>query len=408
MKRRTLWIVALLAIVLIAAGTLRALAARKAQQQALVASRAASSVGRVELAESDVVKVQARSMVQGVAISGSLKAANSAVIKARVSGELQGLSVREGDAVKAGQVIARIDAGEYQSRLRQAREQGESAKAQVSAAQRQFDNNQALVNQGFISKTALDTSLANLDAARSTYRAALAGAEVAAKSIDDTVLKSPIAGQVSQRMAQPGERVGIDAKIVEIVDLSRLEFEASLGAQESMAVRIGQIAELQVEGSPQTVKATVVRINPSAQAGSRSVLVYLRIDNDSASAGAGVGNALPLRQGLFAQGMLGTAQASPLAVPVSSVRVDRPTPYVQAIENDRVVYKAVEPGARGTSGGEAVVAVNRLADGALVIRGNIGSLPEGTQVVFTRITVPGTGTKALASAPALPSDKTAP
>ena len=403
MKRRTLWTVALLVMVLIAAGAWRALSARKAQQQALVSSSGASGMGRVELTESDVVKAQARAMVQGVVISGSLKAVNSAVIKARVSGELQGLSVREGDVVKAGQVIARIDAGEYQSRLRQAREQGESAKAQVSAAQRQFDNNQALVDQGFISKTALDTSLANLNAARSTYRAALAGAEVASKSLEDTVLRSPIAGQVSQRLAQPGERVGIDTKIVEVVDLTRLEFEASLGAQESMAVRIGQSAELQVEGSLQTVKATVVRINPSAQAGNRNVLVYLSIDNST-----GAGNSLPLRQGLFAQGTLGTAQASPLAVPVSSVRVDRPAPYVQAIDNARVIYKAVELGARGTADGEAVVAVQGLADGTLVIRGNIGSLPEGTQVQFTRITAPltGTGIGASVNAPAAASGKT--
>ena len=147
MKRRILWAVALLVMVLIAAGALRAVSARKAQQQALVASSVASGLGQVELTDSDVVKAQARTMVQGVVISGSLKAVSSAVIKARVPGELQGLSVREGDVVKVGQVIARIDAGEYQSRLRQAREQGESAKAQVSAAQRQFDNNQALVNQ---------------------------------------------------------------------------------------------------------------------------------------------------------------------------------------------------------------------------------------------------------------------
>ena len=404
MKRRTLWAVALLVTVLIAAGALRALSASKARQQALVASSAASGPGRVELAQSDVVTVQARTMVQGVVISGSIKAVGSAVIKARVPGELQGLSLREGDVVKAGQVIARIDAGEYQSRARQAREQGESAKAQVSAAQRQFDNNQALVDQGFISRTALDTSLASLNAARSTYQAALAGAEVASKSLEDTVLRSPIAGQVSQRLAQSGERVGIDAKIVEIVDLSRLEFEASLGAQESMAVRIGQSAELQVEGSPQTVRATVVRINPSTQAGSRSVLVYLTIDNS-----LGAGNSLPLRQGLFAQGTLGTAQASPPTLPVSSIRVDRPAPYVQAIENARVIYKAVDLGARGTAGGEAVVAVKGLADGTLVIRGNIGSLPEGTQVQFTRITAPGADTAGTAAgAPAPASDKTAP
>ena len=389
MKRWIKWVVALLVVVLIAAGVMRALSARQARQQALVAASTAKDLGWVELAPSDVVKAGLRDMAQGLPISGSLKAVNSALIKARVAGELQGLTVREGDFVKAGQVIARIEAGEYQSRVRQARAQAESARAQASVAQRQYDNNKALVDQGFISKTALDTSLANLNAAQSTYRAALAGTEVAAKSVEDTVLKSPIAGQVAQRLVQPGERVSIDSKIVEVVDLSRLELEASLGAQDSMDVRVGQSAELQIEGSPQTVKAQVVRINPSAQAGSRSVLIYLSIDN------AG-GNALPLRQGLYAQGTLGTAQASRLAVPVSAVRTDKPEPYVQAIENGQVVHKAVQPGARGAAQGDALVAVTGLADGTPVIRGNIGILPEGTQVRYTQIAASAAGAPAAA------------
>ena len=379
MKRWIKWGVALVVAVLIATGVMRALSSRQAQQQALVAAGSAKDLGSVEVAATDVVTAQTRELGQGLAISGSLRAVNTAVIKARVAGELQGLSLREGDFVKAGQVVARVDASEYQSRVRQAREQAESAKAQVNAAQRQYDNNKALVDQGFISKTALDTSLANLNAAQSTYQAALAGAEVAAKALQDTVLKSPIAGQVSQRLAQPGERVGIDAKIVEVVDLSRLELEASLGAQEAMDVRVGQSARLQIEGSRQIVNAKVVRVNPSAQAGSRSVLVYLGLDN------AG-GTALPLRQGLFAQGTLDSARASVLALPLSSVRTDKPQPYVQAIDKGHVIYKTVEMGMRGTSDGEALVAVKGLADGLAVIRGNIGILREGTQVRYTQLT----------------------
>ncbi len=384
MKRWVKWAVALVILLLIAGGVLRALSARKAQQQALAASSAAPDMGGVELAATDVVKAQVRDVIQGLPVSGSLKAVNSAIIKARVAGELQGLAVREGDVVKAGQVIARIDAAEYQSRVRQAKEQAESAKAQVDVVQRQYDNNKALVDQGFISKTALDTSLANLNAAQSTYKAALAATEVAAKSVDDTVLKAPISGQVSQRLAQPGERVGIDTKIVEIVDLSRLELEATLSATDSMDVRVGQSAQLQIEGSRQPVNAVVARINPSAQAGSRSVLAYLTIDNPGATGATGESSAAPLRQGLFAQGSLGTSQASLLSVPVSAVRTDKPTPYVQAVEDGMVVHKAVELGARGNAGGDAVVAVKGLADGSIVVRGEIGALREGTKVRFTQ------------------------
>ena len=390
------WAVALLVLALLAVGVLRVLSQRKAQQQALVTASAAKEALPVELAASDVTQVKLLNISQGLAVSGSLKAVNSAVVKARVAGELQGLTVREGDFVKAGQVIARIDASDLQSRVRQAREQAESAKAQIEVVQRQYDNNKALVDQGFISKTALDVSLANLNAAQSTYKAALAATDVARKSVDDTVLKAPISGQVSQRLAQPGERVGVDTRIVEIVDLSRLELEATLSAADSTQIQVGQSADLQIEGSPKTVAAKVARINPSAQAGSRSVLAYLSIDNSKA-------DAVPLRQGLFAQGTLGTARTSLLAVPLDSVRTDRPAPYVQAIEGGKVVYRPVELGARGTTESTDVVAVKGLSDSAVVILGNVGILREGTAVKFTQVGVVSTAPTVSAT-----SAKTAP
>ena len=396
-KRVWKWAAALLVLVLVAGGLQRLLADRQTKKEALAASTASKAAVAVELAATDVTAAKMLNVTQGLAISGSLKAVNSAVVKARVAGELQGLTVREGDFVKAGQIIARIDASELQSRVRQAREQAESARAQADVAQRQYDNNKALVDQGFISKTALDTSLANLNAAQSTYKAALAGSDIAKKSVDDTVLKAPISGQVSQRMAQSGERVGADTKIVEIVDLSRLELEATLSAADSTQIQVGQVAQLQIEGSPKTVAAKVVRINPTAQAGSRSVLAYLSIDNAAAQ---------PLRQGLFAQGSLGAGQTALLAVPVGSVRTDRPAPYVQAIENNQVAYKTVELGARGAADGVDVVAVSGLKDGAVVLRSNVGSLREGTPVKFTQMGSPFTAGSAVS--PAAPSAKPAP
>ena len=384
------WLVLLLVLVVVALAASRWMAESKAKQVLMSAPKANPVV---ELAASDVVKAQMLDMTQGLAISGTVKAVNTAVVKARVAGELQGLTLREGDFVKAGQIIARIDASELQARVQQAREQAESAKAQVDVVQRQYDNNKALVDQGFISKTALVTSLANLNAAQSTYKAALAGADVAKISVDDTVLKAPISGQVSQRMAQTGERVGIDARIVEIVDLSRLELEATLSASDATQIQVGQTALLQIEGSPKAIAAKVVRINPTAQAGSRSVLAYLSIDSAAAQA---------LRQGLFAQGTLGTARASALAVPLASVRTDKPAPYVQAIENAQVVYKTVELGARGSADGVDVVAVKGLTDGAVVIGGNVGILREGTPVKFTAMNAPALSSMAASSAKPTP------
>ena len=412
MTPRRLGLVVLVLIALaVGAAVWRVVAERQARQVPAAGtppagtSAASALSGSVELAESDVVRAQQRELVQGLPISGTLRAVNAATVKARVAGELRGLTVREGDFVRAGQVIARIEASDVQARVRQASEQAAASRAQVEVAQRQYDNNKALVAQGFISGTALDVSLANLNAAQATFRAATASTDIARQLLTDAVLTSPIAGQVAQRFAQTGERVGIDARIVEIVDLRALEVEATLNAADSMAVRVGQSAELQIEGSGVTVPASVVRISPSAQAGSRSVLAYLRV---SPQTGDTAGAQPALRQGLFVQGTLNMMRTQQRVVPVSAVRIDKPAPYLQVIENGAIVHRPAGQGQRGTAGGEAVVTVAGVTDGAVVVRGNIGPLREGTRVVFTRLPgAPGAGAGAAPPESAAPAAPTA-
>ena len=154
---------------------------------------------------------------------------------------------------------------------------------------------------------------------------------------------------------------------MEIVDLSQLELEAALSPADSVSVQVGQTASLTIEGADKTVTATVARINPATQTGSRSVLVYLTVQPTPG-----------LRHGLFAQGLLATERASSLAVPLSAVRTDKPLPYVQVVENGRIVHRTVETGTRGSVDGETVVAVQGVAEGALVLRGAAGALREGT------------------------------
>lgn len=374
MKRWVPWTVAVVAVALVAGGGLRAIKARKAQA-ALASAPVAESV--VALLPTDVLRLASIEMTQTLPVSGTLRAVESAVVKAKVAGELSGLAVREGDPVKAGQVIAKIDSIEYESRVRQAQEQADSAAAQAEVAQRTYDNNKALVDQGFISRTALDTSLSSLNAARATHRAAQAGVDVARKALNDTVVRSPIDGQVASRLAQPGERVAVDAKVVEVVDLRKIELEAVISAADSVAVRVGQRAGLQVESSStgtanagqRQVDATVARINPSAQAGSRSVLIYLTLDRSEG-----------FRQGLFAQGNLVLGRAKALALPLASVRVDKPEPYVQVVQDGHVRHKTVQTGWRGQFEGQTYVTVSGLEEGASVLAGSVGTVRDGTAV----------------------------
>jgi len=398
MKRWIPWMAAAIVIVLLGGGVWRALASRQAQQKALAEAATQRAEAPLQLAADEVLRVQRRELVLGVPVSGALRAVDSAMVKARAAGELQGLTVREGDRVKAGQEIARIDPTEARARVRQAQQQADAAKAQVDINQRQYDNNRALVAQGFISSTALVLVAAvwgKVDVGDTVVAQTLLRAR---KALDDTVVKSPISGLVAQRLAQPGERVAVDARIVEVVDLTRLELEAQLPPADALAVRVGQKALLTVEGLAEPVPATVARITPSAQAGSRTVPVYLRVDARPAAAPR-------LRQGLFVQGLLTTGSAQVLTVPLDAVRTDKPAPYLQTIKDGRVAYAPVQTGARAVVNGQTLVAVDGVPVGTTVIAGRMGSLREGTPVTAAQAAVMP---QASAPAPAQAASRTAP
>ena len=352
---------------------------RLLQKRSTGAAPPAPVSSSVELAATDLVAVQEVDMALGLPVSGTLRAVHSALLKTRVAGELQGLKVREGEAVKAGQLLAQIDPTEYRARLQQAQQQADAARAQVDITQRQLDNNRALVAQNFISQTALEASLSNLQAAQATYRAALAAVDVARKSLDETALVAPISGQVAQRLSQPGERLAVDARILEIVDSSRLELEAQIAAVDSLKLKLGQTGQLRIEGSPAVLSARLVRINPSAQAASRSVLAYLSVD----SRGAGAA----LRQGLYAQGVLGTGRSRVLAVPLSALRTDQAQPYVQVLQGGQIAHQSVKTGVQGTVGDEVMVAVD-LSAGTQVLRASVGLLRPGLSARLTALPEP--------------------
>ncbi len=373
MKRSTLWILCGVAAAVVLVGGARWASQRK---PAVAVTQPAAAANSIELSTSDVVQAQKMDMVLGLPVSGTLKASQSAMVKARVAGELLDLVVREGDLVKAGQVIARIDPTEYQARERQAKQQADAALAQVDIAQKQFDNNKALVVQGFISQTALQNTSASLNGAKATHMAAVAALDVTRKALDDAIVRTPISGQIAQRLAQAGERVGIDARIVEVVNLSQLELEAALTAADASLVRNGMKAQLKVEGLDEAVAAKILRINPTAQAGNRSVMVYL-----------GVAGQDGLRQGVFAEGILGTRSVQALAVPLSSVRTDKPLPYVQVIDGEQVRHVTVQSGTRAEKTLKNItltwVEVQGLTEGAQVLTASAGAVREGTLVKFT-------------------------
>lgn len=378
MTNRKPWLLIVLALLALAAVAAVVMNRRQAATTAAASAAAAGAASApaeqlLEVADMDLLTVARGELTRGIDISGSLKAVSSAFVKAKVAAELKTMAVREGDTVQAGQVLAKLDTTEYDWRLRQAEQQTQAARAQLDIAERQLANNKALVAQGFISPTALETTASTEASARATWMAAKAAEELARKALGDATLTAPISGQISQRLVQPGERVAIDARLLEIVDLSRMELEASVPPDDLAQLHVGQAARLTIDGSTQTVQAQVARINPSAQAGSRTVSAYLALQPNPM-----------LRQGLFARGWIELERRNALLVPLSAVRTDQARPYAIRITNRRTERVPVTLGLRGKTGAVDMVEVQSgLAEGDKVLAATAGLVPSGVPVRLT-------------------------
>lgn len=387
------WLLVSVALLVLGGSIARAIIARKAQQTELVQSTESAQAQSIYLAPHDVHTVQVLTLNGSIPISGSLIAQRSAVVKAKVSAELQALHVREGDTVRQGQSLGQLDTQEVGLRRQQAQQQAASAKAIWTNAEQTLRNNQALVQQGFISRQALDTSLSNAASTRATFEAAQAAARLADKAWQDTRILAPLAGQIAQRFVQPGERLNVDARIVEIVDLDSLEWQVPLSPQDVAQVRVDATASLHIEGLPEPLSARIARINPSATADTRSVMVYLSLPRHPA-----------LRQGLFGQGQITVDTREGLAIPASAVSRDSGRDEVLRIDGDRIVRVPVQVGLRASRGGDAtqpfVEITAGLKAGDRILPDASGTVREGARVTLGAATAATAASAPAASAPA--------
>ena len=362
--RRSMVMIAVVVFIVLAVSAV----ALRGRQTAIDAASAAKTAGPVaEFLQDDLYIVEPRNLDRVLPLTGSLAPLTEATVKAKVAGELVAVTVREGESVKQGQVLARIDLTEVQAKVAAREADVAAAKAQLVWAEKNRNQQKALLDKSFISQSAFDNIQSNYDVAVAKLHAADAELVVARKSQGDAVLVAPFSGIVSLRHAQPGERVALDAKVVSIVDLSRLQLEASVPPAAIGQVRVGQTMNFRVEGfGEREFAGRIERINPAATAGSRSISVYAVIDNREGM----------LRGGMFAQGALTLSRVdNALAVPASAVREEIGQTFVYAIEDGLIKRKNVKVGAPDAAG--RVQVLDGLAAGDRIVRVNLGSLREG-------------------------------
>jgi len=327
--------------------------------------------GFVELAESDVATVRAGEIGLVLRANGTLRPIQQTSVRAKVAGEIVEVAVREGERVSAGQVLARIDRSEYISRLEDRQASFEASRAQAAFAESTRRKNEELLQKKFISPQAYDNAKSSADVSTAQRQSLEAQVALARKALDDTLVLAPITGWVAERAVQRGDKTAVDGRLFTLVDLSRLELEALVPANEIARVTVGQAFNLIVEGyGKQRFEGRVARIGPLAASGSRSVPIYVEVANPDSA----------LKAGLFAEGTLSVGRHAAAALaPIAGLHSESGVGFVYLIDGDKVRRQPVETGVYSEAEGMVEI-VKGLAAGNRIVAANLGALKEGARV----------------------------
>ena len=329
----------------------------------------------LEFLPQEIFKVTPIELKQTMALSGALRAVDQASVKARVAAEVREVLVREGESVTAGQILVRMDTSEFQARVDQAKGNLHAMRAQLDIATKNRDNNRALLDKGFISRAAFDNTASQFAAAQANVESAQGALDIVQKSLNDSVVRAPISGLIAVRNVQPGEKVSIDYKLLDIVNLKKMECEALVPTSDISKIKIGQTVLLHIEGLAEEFIGNVTRINPATQAGSRSIAIYIQVANPQDI----------LKVGMFvdAQLVLRT-KANVIAIPQTAVHKESSGAYVYALENNFIARKNITLGQDGRSGEVALIEISSgLKAEDQIIKTDMGNLRPGTAVRIT-------------------------
>jgi membrane fusion protein (multidrug efflux system) len=324
-----------------------------------------------ELSKRDIAVVEARPLAVTLPLSGSLTPLAQATVKSKVSSVVLATTVQEGMQVAAGQVIARMDDAEARARVAQQQALLADANARLALARKNQANSAALLQQKYIAQNAYDTTSNAVDLAQAAVDAARAQLDLTRIALADTVIRAPLSGVVSKRHVQAGEKLAPDSPVFSIVDLQHLTLDAQVPASDIPRVKVGQEVQFRVDGfGDRAFAGKVVRINPSTEAGSRAMLVYIGVDNPDGL----------LRAGMFAKGAVTTEKSEARALlPLTAVRKEKGEDVVYRIDGGKVVAQPVKLGLRNQDEG-LVEAIDGIQAGATVLALPLDGVKPGHRV----------------------------
>ena len=317
--------------------------------------------------------------------SGYVVARRKATLSAKILGKVVELNVEAGQNVKEGDIVARLDDSNYAAALRQARAQAVQAKAAFDNAAPIYARYRDLKLKNAISTDAVENQRGLYDAARTQYAVSLAAVALAQSNQNDTLIRAPFTGIVTDKVAQVGEVVAPAAAgggstrtgIATIVDMDSLEVEVDVAENYIERVQVDGEATIHLNAYPEwDIPGSVIAIIPTADQSKGTVKVRVAIKTKDR-------RILPQMAArvsfMTAPDKTETVQASPrFTVPANAVQASGRTGVVYVIgSEDRIEKRDVALGPQTQQG---MTILSGLSAGERLAAGDLSRLKDGDRV----------------------------
>jgi membrane fusion protein, multidrug efflux system len=323
----------------------------------------------VRVGAENVVTVGRDTIVIGPIVSGELRAESEATVRAEIGGSVTQVNVREGQAVRRGALLGRIETRTLDDVRQSAMSAVRNAENQLSVAQREAERTETLVKAGALAARDLDVARQNVTGAEAQLADAKSRLASADRQLADTVLRAPINGIIANRPVNIGDVVSVGAELFNIIDPSTMRLEASVPSDDLSHLRIGAVVDFTVRGYDQRFEGRITMIAPQADPVTRQVPIYVSIPN--------VGGRLV--SGLFAEGRVVSQSATGIVVPLNAVNAAGERPWVLRANAGRTERVDVTLGLQDPRT-ERVQVVAGLHEGDMLLRGAAQGITPGTPV----------------------------
>jgi membrane fusion protein (multidrug efflux system) len=365
-------------ILVLAIATALAACSKGAREPAKPADGATAQAGdkkdakpvQLLVAPEDLLTVQSSALASGPVITGSIQPERRADLRAEVSAVVLQVLKENGEAVKRGDVLAKLDETAIRDSLLSAEEAVRASSQALDQANRQLERLKTLRASGMTSAQALDDAEVRRNSAQSELSAARSRAALARQQLARTIVRAPFDGIVSDRKVSAGDTASIGKELLKVIDPASMRFEGRVSADKISAVKVGQPVSFRINGyGDQQFAGTVKRIDPAANNVTRQVEVLVGFSNATQ----------PRVSGLYAEGRIDAETSAAVMLPESALIKAGDKTYTWRLKDKAIAKTDLVVGMRDQRTG-AIEIKGGLAAGDSVLRNPNSSLKDGQKV----------------------------